>query len=203
MPQSLAPQRTSQKNRTREAILDGARQLLAKGEPVNVAAAAALKGISRATAYRYFSGPQALAVEAGLDIKVLPYETVIAGTTNLRARLAAIAAYMLQLTIENEESFRAFIVHSAMDPAPANTPRRGARRVAYFHRALAEGGHSLPGDQINRLVAQLSAATGIEALIGFADVARLPVAQIPATAAEMVAAILDHHLGPASTQDPT
>lgn len=197
MPQPRPQDRTRQKNRTREAMLDGARQLMARGEPVTVAAAAALMGISRATAYRYFADPQALAVEAGLDIKVLPYEAVTPEAGNMRERLAAIAAYMLRLTLENEDSFRAFIAHSAMGPTQGSAPRRGARRVAYFRRALDEGGHSLPLEQVDRLVAQLSAATGIEALIGFADIARLPRAQIPATAAEMVEAILDRHLGPA------
>lgn len=188
------PARANQRRRTREAILDGARQLLARGAPVTVAAAAALVGVSRATAYRYFSDPQALAIEAGLDIRVAPYETVVDGTTTLRARLAAIAEYFLRLALEHEESFRQFIAHAVV---PGGTsPRRGGRRVAWYQRALAEFPHALPEAQARRLMAQLSAATGTEALIGFVDVARTPRAQVPALAAEMVAAILDRHLGP-------
>ncbi|WP_209425499.1 TetR/AcrR family transcriptional regulator [Pararhodobacter sp. SW119] len=190
--------RPNQRQRTREAILDGARQLMAQGEPVTVAAAAGLVGVSRATAYRYFSDPQALAVEAGLDLRVAPYEAVVAGTADLRARLAAIAGFMMQLTLENEESFRQLIAHAAAGPANSPAPRRGARRVAYFQRALEDFASPLPEAQARRLVAQLSAATGIEALIAFVDIARTPRAQVPALAAEMVAAILDRHLGPAA-----
>ena len=191
------PTRSNQRQRTREAILDGARQLMARGEPVTVAAAAGLVGVSRATAYRYYSDPQVLAVEAGLDLRVLPYAAVVAGTENLRGRLAAIAAYMTRLTLENEDSFRQFIAHAAVTPDSGAAPRRGARRVAYLHRALEEFPHDLPEARARRLVAQLSAATGIEALIAFVDIARIPRTQVPALAAEMVEAILDRHLGPA------
>ena len=171
---------------------------MARGEPVTVAAAAGLVGVSRATAYRYFSDPQALAVEAGLDLRVASYETVVTGAGDLRARLQAIAAYMLRLTLENEDSFRQFVAHAASGAEAGPAPRRGARRVGYFRRALEEAGNPLPRQQAAQLVAQLSAATGIEALIALVDVASLPRDQVPETAAEMVAAILDRHLGPAA-----
>jgi AcrR family transcriptional regulator len=199
MNQTCPTDRSNQRQRTREAILEGARQLLARGEPVTVAAAAALVGVSRATAYRYYSDPQVLAVEAGLDVRVLPYETVVAGTKTLQARLAAVAAYMTDLTLANEEAFRQFIAHAAVTMQTDDAPRRGARRVAYLRRALTDFGNPLSEPDAERLIAQLSAATGIEALIAFVDVARLPRAQVPTLAAEMVAAILSHHLGPATS----
>lgn len=187
--------RSNQRHRTREAILDGARRLMARGEPVTVAAAAALMGVSRATAYRYFSDPQALAVEAGLALSVSPYETVVAGTTGLRERIEAIAAYMLRLTLEQEDSFRQFLAHAVQPVAGSAAPRRGARRVAYFRRALADFPPGFSAEAERRLIAQLSAATGIEALVALTDIAGLPRDEVPAVAAEMVGAILDRHLG--------
>ncbi len=187
--------RDKQRNRTRQALLEGARQLLAQGEPVTVSAAAARVGISRATAYRYFSDPQTLAIEAGLDLRVTPYAAVVEGSATLHARLAAIADYYLRLALENEDGFRRFIAHAAAPDASGSIARRGGRRVDYFRQALADFGDPLPEAQARRLVAQLSAATGIEALIAFVDVARIPQAQLPAVAAEMVEAILEHHLG--------
>lgn len=188
--------RSNQRHRTREAILEGARQLMARGEPVTVAAAAALMSVSRATAYRYFSDPQALAVEAGLALSVRPYEAVVAGTAGLRDRLEAVAAYMLRLTLEQEDSFRQFLAHAVqpVSVAAAGAPRRGARRVAYFRRAMADFPAGLPQATERRLVAQLSAATGIEALVAMTDIAGLARDEVPEVAAEMVAAILDRHL---------
>ncbi|MFN3937668.1 MAG: TetR/AcrR family transcriptional regulator [Gemmobacter sp.] len=189
--------RSNQRARTREAIIEGARRLTAAGKPVTVAAAAAEMGISRATAYRYFPDPQVLAMEAALSVEVAPYEAVVAGTQDLRGRLAAIAAYMLRLTLENEASFRRFIGPAA-EAAEGNTPRRGARRVAYFRRALSDFGGLEDEARARRLVAQLSAATGIEALVALLDIAGIPRRQVADVAAEMVDAILDRHLGPAS-----
>ena len=78
------PGRTAQKNRTRKAILDGARTLLAEGQQVTVAAAAEKHGISKATAYRYFSDPAVLVAEAGLDISVRSYEEITRDAADLR-----------------------------------------------------------------------------------------------------------------------
>ena len=60
--------RTAQKARTREALLDATRSLIADGIPVTVQRAADEAGISKATAYRYFSDPSLLVAEAGLKV---------------------------------------------------------------------------------------------------------------------------------------
>jgi AcrR family transcriptional regulator len=46
--------RANQKSRTREAIIDGALELMAEGTMPTVVAAAERAKVSRATAYRYF-----------------------------------------------------------------------------------------------------------------------------------------------------
>lgn len=187
-------ERLAQKQRTRDAILDGARQLLARGEGVTVAAAAAVHGISRATAYRYFSDPQALTIEAGLATQVPPYETVVAGTATLRARLLAVVAAMARFALENEEAFRQFLAHAVT--APAERRSRGARRVDYLNRALADFPGALAPEPAERLVAGLSAMTGIEAVIGLTDIAGQPRDRVAGLVAEMAAALIDRHLGP-------
>lgn len=185
--------RTRQKQRTRDAILDGARRLLARGEAVTVAAAAAEHGISRATAYRYFSDPQALTLEAGLAVLVPDYEHVVVGTADLRARLLAIAAAMIRLTLENETAFRQYLARAVT--APEESRSRGARRVAYMERALEDFPPALPPRARRSLVASLAAVSGIETVVALTDVAGQPRDRVPALAAAMAAAIIDRHLG--------
>lgn len=187
-------QRTNQKQRTRDAILDGARRLMGRGDPVTVAAAAAEHGISRATAYRYFSDPQALTLEAGLATLVPSYELVTAGTTDLRSRLAAITAAMIKLTLENETAFRQYLSHAVT--ATDGSGSRGARRVAYMKRALSEFRHGLsPAEQAD-LVASLSTVAGVEGLVALTDVAGRDTATAARLLGEIADAILTRYLGP-------
>lgn len=197
-------ERANQKQRTRDAILDGARQLMGRGEPVTVAAAAAEHGISRATAYRYFSDPQALTLEAGLATLVPPYEAVTAGTSDLRSRLLAITRAMIRLTLENETAFRQYLSHAVTAPDGSRT--RGARRVAYMKRALGEFAHDLSAASQADLMASLSAVAGVEGLVAMTDVAGRDNATAARLLAGIADAILSRHLGPdtaATTgQDP-
>ena len=166
----------SKRSRTREAILAGARSLMSRGEPVTVAAAAAEEGISRATAYRYFSDPQILANEAGLAVAVLPYEEVVSGCETARQKTIAVALYIFDLSVEHQAAFRQFLARN-LDAWLVHGPgdRRGARRVEMFRRAL-QSAH-LPSDQESRLVNGLTAASGSEAMIALYDVAKVdPVA---------------------------
>lgn len=191
---SNSKNRNSQKQRTRDAMLDGARRLLARGEAVTVVAAAAEHGISRATAYRYFSDPQALTLEAGLATLVPPYEAVVAGTTDLRARLAAITGAMVRLTLENETAFRQFLSHAVTATDGAGS--RGARRVAYMERALAEMPHDLsPGEQAD-LVASLATVAGVEAVVALKDVSQADSVTAARLIGGIAGAILTRHLGP-------
>ena len=61
--------RTRQKQRTRAALLDAARELLARGRTPSVEEAAGAAGVSRATAYRYFPNQRALLVAAHPEIE--------------------------------------------------------------------------------------------------------------------------------------
>lgn len=187
-------ERTAQKQRTREAILDGARRLLARGEPVTVPAAAQEHGISRATAYRYFPDAQALMLEAGLATLVPPYEAVVARTGDLRARLLAIVRAMTRLTLDNEAAFRQFLAHAVIADDPASA--RGGRRVTYMTRALHEMPHRLSPAQQAELVAALAALSGIETLVAMVDVAHLPRDRLAEVTDTLVMAVLDRYLGP-------
>ncbi len=180
----------SKRSRTREAILAGARSLMSRGEAVTVAAAAAEEGISRATAYRYFSDAQVLASEAGLAIKVLPYEVVVDGCDGPRARTLAVSRYILDFSLEHEAAFRQFLARN-LDAWLAHGPsdRRGARRVEMFNRALEDSG--LSNIDQARLVNGLTAASGTEAMIALYDIAKVDEDAARQAVRDVAEALLD------------
>src|SRR4051794_41876242 len=61
--------RTTQKARTRAALIDAARRLLAAGRTPSVEDAAEAAAVSRATAYRYFPNRRALLVAAHPELE--------------------------------------------------------------------------------------------------------------------------------------
>lgn len=190
--------RMAQKQRTRKAILDGARTLLGEGKPVTVAAAAEKHSISKATAYRYFSDPALLVAEAGLDISVKSYEDVVSGTADLRQRLTAISLYFFDLALKHEASFRKFVsmTLATWTPDTKNNPAlRGARRVAMFERAMVSSDVKLARKQQEKLIRALSVATGTEAMIALLDVAGADPATARETVSDITDAILDRFLG--------
>ena len=181
---------TNKRSRTREAILTGARALIARGEAVTVAAAAADQGVSRATAYRYFSDPAVLAAEAGLAVEVLPYEEVVEGATTPRTRTLAVSRYIFDLSIRHEGAFRQFLARN-LDAWAANPTqeRRGARRVDMFN--AARRGAKLSKEKKTRLVAALSTATGSEAMIGLYDIAKVDQKTAEKVVIDIAEALLD------------
>lgn len=192
-------ERLAQKARTREAILNGARLLLMGGEPVTVTAAAARAGISKATAYRYFADPDLLAVEAGLSVEVLPYEKVVEGHAGTRDKLRAIGLYFIDLPLEHEAAFRRFLARSLDASTRTNEKQdisRGARRVAMFETALKSSPDPIDEYTARRLVAALTAATGVEPMIALLDVVSLDRAQVRETVLETTEALLDRLLPP-------
>mmetsp|Transcript_1245 Transcript_1245/g.2501 ORF Transcript_1245/g.2501 Transcript_1245/m.2501 type:complete len:198 (+) Transcript_1245:46-639(+) len=188
--------RSAQRERTRQAILEGARKLMLEGKTVTVAAAAAERGVSKATSYRYFSDPSVLVAEAILDIGVKTYEEVVGNAQDLRGKLRSICLYFIELSLENEAGFRQFL-GAAMTAWTAENPAtaRGGRRVKMFRRALSEHESGLSAEQIENLVRALSATTGIEAMIALFDVADATPSQARETVAFMADAIFDHAIG--------
>ncbi|TNF21614.1 MAG: hypothetical protein EP318_06580 [Rhodobacteraceae bacterium] len=190
-------ERKAQKSRTREALLDGARKLMLAGEPVSVAAAAERVGISKATAYRYFSDPGVMAAEAGLAVKVTPYEEIIAGTRSAGGRVRALSRYFFELALTHEAAFRQFLARS-LDAWSAEsgklTIRRGARRVAMFEAALQDA--AIPEERKARLVRALSLATGVEAMIVLIDVVQADKAAARQAVTDITDALIAAHLPP-------
>ena len=189
-------QREDQKNRTRAVLLDAARTLLTRGEALTVTAAAREAGISKASAYRYFSDPALLAAEAGLHLKAAPYEEIVGDAATLRDRLVAISLYFFDLAVANETAFRIYLglnLQASAQSPEGRTPRRGARRIQAFLRAL-EGETDIRPEQARSLAAALAMATGAEAMIALFDIADLSAEEARALVAETAEALCDRML---------
>ena len=188
--------RLAQKQRTREAILAGARKLIEEGRPVTVTDAAEVQGISKATAYRYFSDPNVLVAEAGLAVAVAPYEDIIGSAATLRARLAALAIYPFDLAVSNEHAFRIFLGTTLAAGVHSNVElKRGARRIPMFERAFAESSEQVAPAKRQKLIRALSTVTGIEAMVSLYDIVGADPKTARATVIDIIEAVLDRHLG--------
>ncbi len=184
---------------TRDAIVDGALKLIHRGDPVTVEAAAALHGISKATAYRYFRDVPALVLEAGLFIDVTPYEQIVAEVQGLRARLLAITMYCFELAQTHETQFRRFLSHNLEAIADGRAPdtRRNPVRQAYLERAVKEARpHERPQDPW-KMVAALTVITGGEAMMALTDISRLDQETARDVVRDLALAVTDRYLGPA------
>lgn len=171
--------RLAQKLRTRAALLEAARELVAQGQNPTVAAVADAATVSRATAYRYFPTQEALLVEVPLDQDAPTVAALFgAGAPDDPEERAVLVQHALyDLCRDHEAEFRVFlrgsITRSLTDRAGAPDPLRGARRSALLDEALAPLEGELPPAEIERLKGAISMMVGIEAVIVLRDVLHL------------------------------
>jgi AcrR family transcriptional regulator len=166
-------ERVAQKQRTRNALLVAARELLATGQQPTVPEVADHADISRATAYRYFSTPEALAQEAILDAVAIEFERLAAslpkGSDPTQSAEDMVAA-VLHMVLANEALFRTFL---SLANSGNGLPTRGGRRVRWLGAALKPLAGQLPQESFDRLVHALSLLAGIETVIVLKDVCGL------------------------------
>ena len=169
--------RTSQKARTRRDLLAAARRVLDRGEPFSVNTVADEAAISRATAYRYFSDPDALMLEAVLDGRFATPEEVVGDAEDVRERVHKVQRYLLQATRELETRFRLFLARaldsSVAPDAKAGRQVRAGRRLPMYEHALAPVRSLMTDDELQFLVLSLSAASGLEVYLALKDVCRV------------------------------
>ncbi|SMX35114.1 hypothetical protein COL8621_01656 [Actibacterium lipolyticum] len=179
--------------------MHGARALIERGETVTVTRAAALNGISKATAYRYYSDAQTLSIEAALSVQTRAFSDVVAGAETTREKVCAVSAYIVDLALENEPAHRQYLARvldaSVADKGAAVSLRRG-QRITMFEEALKDAHDTLLPDEFIEVVYALSAATGIEAVIALRDIVGVNTDTTRETVLIIANAILDRYLGP-------
>ena len=164
--------RTTQKARTRAALIDAARRLLAAGRTPSVEDAAEAAAVSRATAYRYFPNRRALLVAAHPEVEA----TDLLGDDapqDARERLDRTISELIRLTVETEPQLRTML-RLSLEPGPRHELLlRQGRAIKWIEQALAPLQARLDPAQLHRLVIAIRAACGIEALVWLTDVAGL------------------------------
>jgi AcrR family transcriptional regulator len=166
--------RTNQKARTRAAMLEATRQLLAEGVTPTVEQAADRARVSRSTAYRYFSNQRDLLLATYPEIDQLsllgpdpPADPVL--------RLDIATERLARQTLDHEPELRAMLRLSLESPAPQRDalPLRKGRAIGWIEDALAPLRDRMSPAELRRLALAIRAAVGIEPLVWLTDVAGL------------------------------
>jgi AcrR family transcriptional regulator len=164
--------RTRQKARTRAALVDAARVLLAGGRTPTVEEAAEAAGISRATAYRYFPNQRALLVAAHPEIEATSLLVEDAPAAP-HERLDRTIAELIRLTVDTEPELRTMLRLSLEPGGGEELLLRQGRAIGWIEDALAPLRGRLRPAALRRLVLAIRSACGIEALVWLTDVAGL------------------------------
>ena len=170
--------RVAQRARTRRAILHSARRLLERGEKPGFDEVAADAGVSRATAYRYFPGLEALLDEAAVDALVPEPEDLFGkdAPEDVGARLELVDETFDRVARTREPALRLMLSRILERSAMGDTgeePLRQNRRVPMLELALAPLDGSLDRARRERLINALAMVIGTEGLIALSDVVGL------------------------------
>lgn len=166
--------RARQKQRTRNALIAAARELVAAGQTPTVEDTAAAAGISRTTAYRYFPNQRSLLVAAHPETEatsLLPPEP----PDDPADRFEAVIETFTELVADTEPQLRTMLRLSLEpDAAPKDTALlRKGRAIGWIEEALRPLHGQLSSREIHRLAVAVRSATGIEARVWLTDIAGL------------------------------
>ena len=198
------PGRPNQKSRTRKDLLRAASRLMKEGRSPTLEEVAEEALVSRATAYRYFSGIEALLVEAALDV-AMPDEGFFAedASDDVVERLLRADRAVAAMIAVNETALRAMLVHSlqrGMEGAGQGValPVRQNRRTPLIEQALAPAREALPPEAFVRLARALALVIGTESMLAFKDVLSLGDDEAAALRAWIIRALVAAALGEAA-----
>ncbi|MDI1463048.1 TetR/AcrR family transcriptional regulator [Catellatospora sp. KI3] len=181
--------RTNQKARTRQALVEAARRLLAEGQTPQVEDAAEASGISRTTAYRYFPNQRELLHAAQPDIAP---DTLLGPDApgTLPERLDAFVEAFCDYNFTWQHQLRAAL-RVALEPGAARPTLRQGRAVAWVEDALRPLAATHPRVDRHELAVAIRSAIGIESLIWLTDIAGYDRTQATRTVHRTARALLD------------
>jgi AcrR family transcriptional regulator len=175
MPYELTG-RTDQKTRTRNALIDATRELLAEGLTPTVEQAAAAAAISRTTAYRYFPNQRSLLVAAHPETEATSLLAADAPEDG-EERFALAVEALTDLVVNTEPELRAMLRLSLEPPAGGGEGEhmllRQGRAIGWLEEALGPLRDRLSQTALRRLVLATRSCCGIESLVWLTDVAGL------------------------------
>lgn len=171
--------RPNQRRRTRKDLLQAAARLLKQGRRPSLEEVAEEALVSRATAYRYFPGVEALLVEASVDVAVPEPSDLFSAeaSDDPVARLERVDAALYQAIVENEVPLRMMLAHSlerrARGQKDGDEPVRQNRRTPLIEAALEPARNQFRRGDMENLCNALALIIGTEAMVVFRDVLQL------------------------------
>jgi AcrR family transcriptional regulator len=166
--------RTHQKQRTRQALVAAARELVAQGMTPTVEASAAKASVSRTTAYRYFPNQRTLLLSAHPEIDA-PSLLTENPPDDPEGRLDMVIQNFLRLIVDTEAQQRTML-RLSLEPDPrlrGDLPLRQGRAIGWITEALAPLRDRMSEAQLRRLAVAIRSAAGIEPLVWLTDIAGL------------------------------
>jgi AcrR family transcriptional regulator len=171
--------RPNQRRRTRKDLLEAAARLMREGRSPTLDEVAEEALVSRATAYRYFPGVEALLLEASLDVAFPAAAELFAdGPADVAARVEAAEAAVGAMVRANEPALRTMLANALQARLKADAddpPARQNRRSQLIEAALAPGDFAPAGR--DRLAKALAYFIGTEAMLVGKDVLQLDEAE--------------------------
>ena len=170
--------RVNQKERTRQALMQAARELLDEGRSPTVAQAALRALISEATAYRYYADAPSLLRDAlavnwpGLDDDLIRIRA--SGDMPERACIAAEA--MARNVLSHERHVR-MIIAMAYSP-DSDAGLRPGFRFKLIEAVLEPIANSAEPEELRRLELALATVVSAEACLTLKDVCKIPNDQV-------------------------
>ena len=184
--------RPNQKSRTRKDLLRAAARLMKEGRNPSLEEIAEEALVSRATAYRYFSGVEALLVEAALDV-AMPDDSFFAGDAaqDPVERVLRADSAVAEVVHDNAPALRAMLMHSLQRGLEGSGPPvRQNRRTPLIEQALAPVRDRLSPADLTRLVQALALVIGTESMLVFRDVLAIGDDEAAAVRAWMIRALV-------------
>jgi AcrR family transcriptional regulator len=168
--------RVNQKQRTRTAIVDAARELIKDGAAVTMPAIARAALVSEATAYRYFPDLPSLLREAEAGAWPSPVEALapVADSADPVERIGYATRYLLAGVLTREGAVRAMI--SAAIVRPESADMRPGHRFGLIDYALAPLAPTLGRRDpaaLEQLKRELAIIVSAEALFVLTDLRKL------------------------------
>jgi AcrR family transcriptional regulator len=196
MADASAPGRPNQKSRTRKDLLRAAARLMAAGSSPTLEEVAAEAMVSRATAYRYFPGVEALLTEAALDVAMPDGRDFFLGDDSADPldRLLRADAAVAAMIRGNEPALRAMLIHSLQQGLGGKAdglPLRQNRRTPLIEAALAPAGGAIRPWALERLARALALVIGTEAMLAFKDVLGLADEEADSVRRWMIRALVE------------
>ncbi len=192
MGDTSAAGRPNQRRRTRKDLLRAATRLMQDGTKPTLEEVAQEALVSRATAYRYFPGIEALLIEASLDVAFPDPEELFRAfdSADPEARLEHADSAVADMLRTNETALRMMLVHSLQQTLDGGVASRQNRRTSLIEAALEPVGTTMDPGVLDRLKAALGLVIGTESMIVFKDVLQLEQEQAREVRLWMIRALL-------------